>query len=467
MRWRVLSLCLVLVALCLTCGREAISEAKAHGVPSRQLGSASASVSGVVTYVDTGECYLEPANRSGGIYVQGDTTGIALGTGAEAHGVYSVVGGEPAVVAATIMPAAGLGAVRSLAMGNRSIAGAASQSFPAVCDFVYGNAPDSAWRPAGGAKNTGLLVTTWGTVRAVYQVGGFTGTSMMRWIYVDDGSAVISDCGDTGVLVYTTADVSEGDFVSVTGISSVEPSIDDSSRLIRVIRTRAAGDVSVVRPKPALTTPFSDEFDKPKLDPRWGLFIGGWALRFNSAVGGSFSLEETPGWATLVPPASSGYTNGTQLVQYAPGKWNAEIKVRFIAEEVANTRCGFTAALWSSSQPLASAGIVGLFSMRYDSTTQPAFQGVALGDSSNAIPLDQEAYWFRVRWGGNQPAYVSYSTDGSSYSPEVPASASNSPWQPYYQPFVVLYTYSSTLSNACTARIDYIHFRPYTALPEE
>jgi len=110
MRWRVLSLCLVLVALCLTCGRGAIGQARARGVPSPQLSSASASVSGVVTYVDTGECYLEPANRSGGIYVQGDTTGIALGTGAEAHGVYSVVGGEPAVVAATIMPAAGLGA---------------------------------------------------------------------------------------------------------------------------------------------------------------------------------------------------------------------------------------------------------------------------------------------------------------------------------------------------------------------
>ncbi len=94
----------------------------------------------------------------------------------------------------------------------------------------------------GGARNTGLLVTTWGTVNAVY----YSPISDAHWFYIDDGCGVVSDYGDNGIIVYSPADVRQGDFVTVTGVSSTEVSFDDPTRLVRSIRPRTADDVRVL-----------------------------------------------------------------------------------------------------------------------------------------------------------------------------------------------------------------------------
>lgn len=237
-------------------------------------------VRGVVTYLDTGECHVEATDRSGGICVEGDTTGISLGDSVEARGTYSTTGVEPSLVSATITPQTGTTVIRPFAMNNKAIGGVPPPPYPCVWD--YGKSDETwSWMRTCGANNTGLLVTTWGTVKAAYQSGAMG----LRWFYVDDGSGMVSDFGDTGVLVYCTADVNEGDFVRVTGVSGVEPSLDDPSRLIRVVRTRTPDDVQVQKVKTLLTTPFSDEFDGTKLDPRW-------AIAVNAQTGGSFSARE-------------------------------------------------------------------------------------------------------------------------------------------------------------------------------
>lgn len=217
------------------------------------------SVTGVVTLVEPGECYLQDINRSAGIRAIGDTTGIAVGHTATAIGTFTVIDGEAAILDATITATGTSADPVPLSMKNADITGRSKWSALSVCDFT----PDTGWRPAAGLTNTGLLVKTWGTVEAAYS----SATTGAKWFYINDGSNSISDYGDIGILVYSDADVHPGQFVCVTGISSAEPSLDSPDRLVRVIRTRTVDDVQVLR-EPENVYRFSDEFDESKLDSR-------------------------------------------------------------------------------------------------------------------------------------------------------------------------------------------------------
>ena len=191
---------------------------------------------------------------------------------------------------ASLYPYGQPAAIRPFGMKNATIGGAPKWSPMRISDLSRQKVLEGhtwtwhySWNPVCGPTNTGLLVKTWGTVKALYQ--SLDGT---RWLYVDDGSSVVTDFGDVGVLVYSDAEVNRGDFVSVQGISSCEPSLEEPGRLIRVIRTRDPADIVVLKAREP-SQPFSDEFDKPTLDQRWGAVAGD----------GSVSTSAEPGWLAI------------------------------------------------------------------------------------------------------------------------------------------------------------------------
>ena len=147
-------------------------------------------------------------------------TGFGVGDPVVAIGTSSVVLGETVVLDASVFPQGQPAVVRPFGMKNAAVGGASQ--WPPMCirdcfrhkvfeDHVWTWHYD--WLPTSGANNTGLLVN-WGTVQVALPIAG-NGAS---WLYVDDGSRVVSDLGDVGVLVYSDADVSRGDFVSIQGI---------------------------------------------------------------------------------------------------------------------------------------------------------------------------------------------------------------------------------------------------------
>ncbi|MCL4499222.1 MAG: hypothetical protein M1335_03135 [Chloroflexi bacterium] len=262
-------ICLTALGRAAMCGT--IGQAKA-AAPATMV-----SISGViVTYVGTGECYVETPDRSSGIWVEGDTTGVGLGDIVSVIGTVSTVSGEVGIRTATIQRTGGPAAISPLGMGNQCVGG------PGVWDFLPG-----AWVPRVGADTTGVLVRIWGKVRATY----YSPITDAHWFYVDDGFGASSDGGDNGVLVYGAGDAKEGDYVAVNGISSIEPSYDDVDKLVRVIRMRDAGDAQVLKPAAQPEHPFSDEFNGPTLDPRWVIYWGHQE---------QLSLTVAPGWLTLM-----------------------------------------------------------------------------------------------------------------------------------------------------------------------
>lgn len=277
-------------------------------------------VEGIVTYLEPDQCYIEALDRSNGIWVLGSTEKVGLGDPAAARGTLGVIMGEPVVFDAHIHPHTGKKSkIAPLELSNLELSGASSLT-PWVEDYTwYPDIGAGEWLPATGPYNVGLLVTTSGTVRSIYE----SPSNGLKWLYIDDGSGVVSDLGDRGVLVYTDAEVQVGDQVNVTGISSVEPSLDDPSRLVRAIRTRDVADVEVILPPPIQPAPpFSDEFDSPTLDPRWTVLL----------VNGTVSTTARPGWLALTiyhdAIAYGGQPVGCEVVQPALGDWDLEMKLQ-------------------------------------------------------------------------------------------------------------------------------------------
>lgn len=358
-------------------------------------------VEGIITYTEPSECYIESPDRSGGIWVQAPMDGFEVGDPVLAVGTFAVVDGEPAVSSATITAHGSPSEIRPFGMNNRAIGGASKWSPMFIGDFRGGQ-----WVNASGANNTGMLVTTWGTVKSVCY-SPLTGAS---WVYVDDGSGVVSDYGDTGVLVYADTPASIGDFVSVTGVSSTERSFDDPSRLVRVIRTRGAGDVSVLRAYQAPVFPFSDEFTADTLDRRWAT-PREWA---GSEV---ISLCHTPGWLTLTPPPAPGLPPLPRWGprQYLTQDWQIDVKVRVSLSDAPGIG--------------QSAGIDVEASAQWESTYVRAYVGRGTvhamavylepeGFLSNPVfDVDADTCYVRMRRSGNY-LYVSASLDGVSYCQE-------------------------------------------------
>lgn len=285
-------------ALCTTIG-----EAK------RAADGTVVTVTGCVTSLETGECYIEAADRSAGIWVQGTTTGIGIGQLATVTGTKSVIDGECALTNSSMSSGTGQ-AIAPFSMSNRCIGGSAIGADPGILDYKppFGAIPES-WSGAGGANNTGLLVKTCGTVVSTY----YSVVTNARWFVIDDDSKTVADLGDTGVLVFSDAAVQQGDFVSVTGISSVTPANDGPARRIRVVRTRNVDDVQVLKAAQKPEMPFSDEFDGVKLDTRWACM----------GTTGSVSLDGG-GW--LVVSTASKYQEPV-LMQCAPGAWDLDVKL--------------------------------------------------------------------------------------------------------------------------------------------
>ncbi len=370
------------------------------------------SVEGIITCTEPSECYIESPDRSGGIWVQAPMDGFEVGDPVLAVGTFAVIDGEPAVTNATITPRGTPSIIRPFGMNNRAIGGASKWSPMAIWDFGQRRVPSGGgwawqreWAPASGANNTGLLVTTWGTVRSVYS-SPVTGAS---WMYVDDGSGVVSDYGDTGVLVYTDAEANIGDFVSVTGVSSTERSFDDPSRLVRVVRTRGAGDVSMLRAREAPVYPFSDEFDCPALDPRWAVIPGP----------GQVSLDAVPGWLLITTPLTDSSTSSISLVQPESGDWDLDAKIRL-------ERTAYTPSLPTEvavyveldiqpryRYPNYSSAVLGC--LGGDPLHRPPVWASTVGRYSSACTGD--TCWFRARRRGSS-VYGQLSLDGTAYTAE-------------------------------------------------
>jgi len=263
------------------------------------------------------------------------------------------------------------------------------------------------------------------------------------WFYVDDGSGLVSDLGDTGVLVYGDADIAQGDTVAVTGISSTEPSYDDPSRLIRVIRTRDSRDVVVPGEKPPAQYPFSDEFDSPTLDKRWIALIA-----YGS---GSISLTERPGWLTLTP--TMGFS-GVTLGQIADGEWEMETKLEAQVSQYAVVVDQIFAVKLSYA-PSESGWLPILPSPGGGANFHPTSASVSVCSRDLGTVASTTLYFRLKRTGGH--LYGSFSTDGVSYSQEFQRS-----YEGYFLVIGARSTYTGDDPPAPTFKvhIDYIRFTP-------
>lgn len=258
---------------------------------------------------------------------------------------------------------------RALGMPNKCVAGAAAlgsarvMDFIAQCDRVTQQTVWN-WEYTAGTNNTGLQTRIWGTVTAVYS-NPVTGA---RWFYVDDGSRCVSDFGDVGVLVYSDLEVQEGQFVKLTGVADVEPSMDSPDRLVRILRCVPETEYPEY--------PFSDEFNGPVLDPRWN---NRWA--YSTA-----SLDVAPGWLALTPR----FMASAAMSQEAVGNWDAEFRVRVAPAEEQAAYSG-TVGLFRDPTAYASSALAAV-------TVQQSGRAVwALGNNVANSEAGDGSCWFRVR----------------------------------------------------------------------
>ena len=455
---------IIAAAVFLVCASAALPERMAE--LESALNWMQVSVEGIVTYLGPDECYIEAADRSGGIWTQGPTAGIEIGDPVIAFGTLGVVSGEPVILDASIFFHGLPTTIRPLGMKNAAVGGASKWSPMCIWDLGRTKVLEGHqwtwhfdWVQACGASNTGLLVKTWGTVRSVY----YSPVNGARWFYIDDGSSPVSDLGDVGVLVYGDAEVRRGDVVCVQGISSLEPSIDQHDRMIRVLRTRDAADVEILKPAELPTYPFSDEFDGQRLDRRWILDL---------PPNGSVSTTAEPGWlAITAQPDARGAAYSPRVVQFAPGDWDLEIKVRDPASQAPGHQCGSAIVLqpnpfyrpWTGfpipPDPFL-LGLLGGTSRGYLSSCAQVENRVQLGQVIMDIPGDTCYFRFRCREGR---VYANVSFDGVSYLPDDVVILQRG-WYPALDRYLCLYVVSS-LNRDCggtavpyTAYFDYVRF---------
>lgn len=352
-------------------------------------------------------------------------------------------------------PLEGLPAV--IGMNNKALGGACSVSGLNIWDYISykipGDGTEWNWTKAGGCPNLDVLVKTWGTVKNTF----YSPTTGARWFHVDDGSHVTSDLADSGILVYSDADVKIGQFVAVTGISGTEPAIDMPDKLIRVLRTRTADDVQVLK-EPAVLYPSSDEFDDEKLD--WWWYSYPYYLPTSST--GSISLES--GWLKLSIPSMScnDAVRGPFVTQTgASGNWNLEAKLRLSASPDP-ARQGIVVAMeswgsmWNGPADVASDPSVDYLAAVY-TTSQTSLDPVhvLVAGKSDYCSGVSDTWYFSVRKRGNT-LYGSVSPDGVSFSDEV---ASVCGEHRYFD----VYTYSCPVGNVVrpvSGYVDYIHITP-------
>lgn len=202
----------------------------------------AARLSGVFLSTASGEIpgrlYAQEADRSAGILLSFSgsvPTGFLDGDKVDVQGTISKVQGECAISNPTITKSMPLERTipKPLGVTNRALGGGQQDQQGAVVDQY--SLPRTF---AEGLNNIGLLVTTWGKVTAVSS----------SWFYIDDGSNLEDDTGNSGVYVYCGTLVRPGlnKYVAITGISGCEalPTPNDNI-LRRVLRPRRQSDIVV------------------------------------------------------------------------------------------------------------------------------------------------------------------------------------------------------------------------------
>ena len=397
----------------------------------------SIAVTGSVTLLEPAECYIESTNRSNGIRVQADTSGFALGNLVTATGTLGMLDGERVIMGATLAVTGAASPIAPLGFRNNWLGGCCQVGAASLQDFVYRVGGLDVWQAVAGAPNTGVLVTTWGTVNATYY-SPITGS---HWFYIDDGCGVVSDYGDKGIIVYSDADVHQGDFASVTGVSSTEVSFDSTSKLARSIRPRTADDVHVLVASVSLPVcPFSDEFDQPTLDDRWIL------LRGNTPL----SVTTNPGWLEM--PVDPVQLSSTAILQTITGDFDLTIRVhpRF---DICTTQSAWLRL--AARRGLSWPPYVDLFYTELASIhcLTPGSEGasVALGYGPYATVVGGNVYMKLRRRGST--AYASMSGDDVTYSAEQTCTGVSG--------YLLMYAgVASYAPGSFAPLIDYVRFTP-------
>ncbi|MCC6484843.1 MAG: S8 family serine peptidase [Armatimonadetes bacterium] len=170
--------------------------------------------------------YIEETNRSSGIRVATAQT-LQEGDSVTVRGTIQTLNGERFIDASSVtVNLSGNPAILPLVMRLSSLGGGAlNPNTPGV-------------HTGYGLNNIGLLVKVGGQVESV-SADSFT---------INDGSSYNSDPVTAKVLCGTLAKPAAGDFVTVTGISTMEP--DGSGGYRRVVRVRRSSDITVAVPHP-------------------------------------------------------------------------------------------------------------------------------------------------------------------------------------------------------------------------
>lgn len=379
---------------------------EARGLPD----TTPVSVTGCVTYLQPSDCYIESTDRASGIWVQpSDITGISIGDQVTVSGTIATSNGERTINSASFSGRIAGSAINPFAMRNSWLGGFYQAGGASVQDYVTykipGDGTGQRWQRALGAPTTGVLVKTWGTVKATY----YSPITQASWFYIDDSSVAASDCGDQGIIVYSDADIHQGDFVTVTGISSTEVSLDDATKLVRSIRPRSSADVATIR-KFQPTYPFSDEFDSPVLDSKWVIV--------DPKVG--IDLTPNSGWLTLPTSTIDGHSPAiaqriaTNMTSEGEN-WDMEFKVR----PQFDSSSAPIRWLYIGVSPDAKAPAdVWLVFLRKD-TDHPTRTAIRFGSMEQpSIYVEGDTFWFRYRQRGPQLS-ASVSSDGITYSDEM------------------------------------------------
>ena len=163
--------------------------------------------------------YIEEPDRSSGIKVS-NTSSFVAGDTITVTGKLATLNKERQLNTPTITPTGHVDPLAPLALTNLALGGGPLNSrTPGV-------------RNGTGVNNIGLLVTTWGTVKA--RLSG-------SYIYLDDGAAIKDGTGNQGVRVdisslsgYTAPPL--GAYVVVTGISSTHVVSSEPQRKVKVVQ---------------------------------------------------------------------------------------------------------------------------------------------------------------------------------------------------------------------------------------
>lgn len=344
----------------------------------------------------------------------------------------------------------------AVGMNNKALGGSCSVLESSIWDYtpykIPGDGIEWKWVKASGCPNIGLLVKTWGTVQNTY----YSPTTGAKWFHIDDGSRVTSDLSDTGVIVYSDADVKKGQFVAVTGISGAEPAIDMPDKLVRTLTARTADDVQVLK-EPVTLFPFSDEFDGLKRDWRWWA----WPYLYYSNMAGDISLLSGELKMSISSFSSSQAFFGPYLEQYdTGGDWNLELKLS-LEPALESARQGLVVAVCNWSRALGPADIessAGAFYLAAVYTTQQTPGNpmhVSVAGRRDYCSGASDTWYFSIRKRGNT-VFGSASSDGVNFSDEVESSCG-------VLPCLNIYTYSCPVNNVVypvSGYIDYFRIKP-------